>query len=219
MARIIGLAPKVHLVLGLGFLESVYQDALARELVKAGLKVECGTMVSGSYDGVAVGGFVCDLLVEGLIPVENKPVHALVLAHGVQLANYLIANAIELGLLVNFGAERIEFKRQSRTYRPKPPLTLLVLRAFILSILCLLSQPGAESLPSGSPGGGHHGPGLQWRTRRQDCQDEQDGVPRLPAIRDFVGVAYVGDGILCGICARNRLLLKNPCKFGCPTRI
>jgi len=118
VARIIGLAPKVHRVLGLGFLESVYQDALARELGKAGLKMECGTMVSGSYDGVVVGGFVCDLLVEGLIPVEDKPVHALVLAHGVQLANYLIANAIEVGLLVNFGAERIEFKARAAPTAP-----------------------------------------------------------------------------------------------------
>ena len=121
--KIIGCAMTVHRVLGPGFLESVYQNALTHELRKAGLKVECGVKVSVSYDGVVVGDFVCDLLIKGLILVENKAVHALTSAHEVQLVNYLTATGIEVGLLLNFGAERLEFKRKSRTYRPKAPPT------------------------------------------------------------------------------------------------
>jgi len=125
--KIIGCAMTVHRVLGPGYLESVYQNALTHELRKAGLKAECGTKVSVSYDGVVVGDFVCDLLIEGLILVENKAVHALSPAHEVQLVNYLTATGIEVGLLLNFGAERLEFKRKARTYRPKPPATGFIL--------------------------------------------------------------------------------------------
>jgi len=53
--------------------------------------------------------------------LELKSIQALVLAHEVQLVNYLTATGIELGLLLNFGRERLELKRKTRTYRPKPP--------------------------------------------------------------------------------------------------
>ena len=72
-----------------------------------------------TYEGVIVGDFSADMLVENLILIENKAVHALVPAHEVQLVNYLTATGIEIGLLLNFGAERLEFKRKTRTYRPK----------------------------------------------------------------------------------------------------
>lgn len=119
--RIIGCAMAVHRALGPGFLESVYQNALAHELRKAGLKVECERKVQVVYDGVVVGDFSCDMLVEGQVLIENKAVQALVPAHEVQLVNYLTATGIEIGLLLNFGAQRLEYKRRTRTYHPKSP--------------------------------------------------------------------------------------------------
>ena len=117
--KIIGCAMKVHSTLGPGFLESVYKNALTHELRKAGLKVECERAVLVHYDGVAVGDFSADMLVEEQVMLELKANHALALANEVQLVNYLTATKFEVGLLINFGAERLEFKRKTRTYRPK----------------------------------------------------------------------------------------------------
>jgi GxxExxY protein len=109
----------VHSALGPGFLESVYQKALTHALTKAGLKVECERAITVTYDGVVVGDFFADMLVEDTILLENKAVQSLVTANEVQLVNYLTATGIEIGLLLNFGAGRLEFKRKYRTYRPK----------------------------------------------------------------------------------------------------
>jgi GxxExxY protein len=117
--KIIGCAMKVHRTLGPGFLESVYQNALAHELGKAGLRFECEKPIHVTYDGIVVGDFAADMLVEGKVMVENKAVTALAPAHEVQLVNYLTATGIEVGLLLNFGTEKLEFKRKHRTYRPK----------------------------------------------------------------------------------------------------
>ena len=117
--KVIGCAITVHRTLGPGFLESVYQNALAHELRKANLEVECERKIQVTYDGVVVGDFVADMLVQQVILIENKAVQALVPAHEVQLVNYLTATGIEIGLLLNFGSERLEFKRKTRTYRPK----------------------------------------------------------------------------------------------------
>ena len=116
---IIGCAMKVHRTLGPGFLESVYQNALAHELRKAGLRVECEKLIRVIYDGVMVGDFSADMLVEDLVLVENKAAQVLHPKNEAQLVNYLTATGIEIGLLINFGAERLEFKRKHRTYRPK----------------------------------------------------------------------------------------------------
>ena len=106
----------VHRTLGPGFLESVYQNALAHELRKSGLCVECEKKISVVYDGIVVGDFSADMLVGGVVLIENKAVQALALAHEVQLVNYLTATRIDVGLLLNFGSIRMEFKRKSRTY-------------------------------------------------------------------------------------------------------
>jgi GxxExxY protein len=116
---IIGCAMKVHRTLGPGFLESVYQKALVHELRKTELYVECEKPIQVTYDGIVVGDFAADMLVEGVIMVENKAVQALNPVHEVQLVNYLAATGIEIGLLLNFGAGKLEFKRKFRTYRPK----------------------------------------------------------------------------------------------------
>jgi len=117
--RVIGCAMKVHATLGPGFLESVYENALAHELRKAGLAVGLRAPVAVLYDGVSVGDFVADMLVEGRVLVENKAVQALAAAHEVQLVNYLSATGLEVGLLLNFGASSLQYKRKHRLYRPK----------------------------------------------------------------------------------------------------
>jgi GxxExxY protein len=116
---VIGCAMRVHSALGPGFLESVYQRALEHELRKSGLRVECQLPLSVHYDGVIVGDFMADLIVEGKVMIELKANQALVVANEAQLVNYLTATRIEVGLLINFGAQLLEFKRKTRTYRPK----------------------------------------------------------------------------------------------------
>jgi GxxExxY protein len=116
--KIIGCAMKVHRILGPGFLESVYQNALAYELHKAGIAAECERKIQVYYDGVVVGDFAADMFVEGCVLIENKAVRALVLAHEVQLVNYLTATRIDVGLLFNFGSRSLEYKRKLRTFRP-----------------------------------------------------------------------------------------------------
>lgn len=71
------------------------------------------------YDGVDVGEFAADMLVEGRIMIENKAVRLLAISHEMQLVNYLTATGVDIGLLFNFGAERLQFKRKSRCYQPK----------------------------------------------------------------------------------------------------
>ena len=117
--RIIGCAMSVHRLLGPGFLESVYRNALAHELRKAGLDVAYEHAIAVKCDGMVVGNFSADMLVEGTVLIENKAVQALAPAHEVQLVNYLTATGIEIGLLLNFGSNRLEFKRKTRTYRLK----------------------------------------------------------------------------------------------------
>ena len=112
--KVIGLAMKVHSTLGAGFLESVYHKALAHELTKAGFRFESEKMLNVLYDGVLVGEFIVDLLVEDELIVELKAVQALATAHEVQTVNYLVATGKDIGLLINFGAERLEFKKKFR---------------------------------------------------------------------------------------------------------
>lgn len=115
---VIGCAMKVHRTLGPGFLEVVYQNALAHELRKEGVAFALEWPVEVRYDGQVVGDFVADLYLEGRLIVELKAVRALAEVHEVQLVNYLTATGIEIGLLINFGAGSLEYRRKHRTYRP-----------------------------------------------------------------------------------------------------
>ncbi len=114
---IIGSAMKVHRTLGPGFLESVYQNALALELQRAGLDVELEWPLKVYYGRSVVGDFSADLLVEKSIIVELKALQALNPAHEVQTVNYLAATGLEVGLLINFGAPSLQFKRKRREAR------------------------------------------------------------------------------------------------------
>jgi GxxExxY protein len=83
-------------------------------LRKSGFKAEAERPISVQYDGQIVGAFMEDLLVNDSLIVELKASQSLAKAHEVQLVNYLVATGLEEGLLVNFGAERLEFKKKFR---------------------------------------------------------------------------------------------------------
>src|SRR2546430_17447544 len=85
--QIIGLAMKVHSTLGLGFLESVYQNALIGELRKGGLRSEAQKPISVKYDGQIVGAFAADLLVNDSVIVEVKAIQALAIPHELHMVN------------------------------------------------------------------------------------------------------------------------------------
>jgi GxxExxY protein len=101
--KIINAAYKVHNVLGFGFLEKVYQNALVIELRKRDLVVSSGVPIKVFYDNEIVGEYVADLIVEDKVILELKAVKDLAEIHEVQLVNYLKATGIEVGLLINFG--------------------------------------------------------------------------------------------------------------------
>ena len=109
--RIIGCGLRVAGTLGNGFLEKVYENALAHELRKAGLIVEQQRGITVMYDGVVVGEFFIDLLVEASLLVELKTVAELSSTHRAQCLNYLRATGMHLCLLMNFGRPRLEVRR------------------------------------------------------------------------------------------------------------
>ena len=112
--KVIGLAMKVHRTLGPGFLESVYLNALAYELRKAALEVEVGQRIKVRYGNVIVGDFIADLVVAGTLICELKAISCLTKVDEVQVVNYLTATNHDIGLLLNFGAESLQFKRKHR---------------------------------------------------------------------------------------------------------
>jgi GxxExxY protein len=111
---VIGEAMYVHRVLGPGFLESIYHNALLLRLKKNGLKVQSQRPLPVYFDGEMIGDFLADIIVEDCLILELKAVSSLNSAHEVQLVNYLTATKIETGLLLNFGAKSLEFRRKSR---------------------------------------------------------------------------------------------------------
>jgi GxxExxY protein len=108
--RIIGAFYDVYDGLGYGFLESVYANALAFEIVGRGLHVVREASTEVRYKGEVVGSFRADLLVESRVVVELKSSRKLDAAHGAQLLNYLRATDLEVGLLLHFGP-RASFQR------------------------------------------------------------------------------------------------------------
>jgi GxxExxY protein len=112
--KIIGEAMKVHRTLGPGFLESVYRKALLIEMSGVGLRAEEEKRVGVFYRGMSVGDFVVDILVERKVIIELKAVEFLNKAHEVQTVNYLTATGLDVGLLINFGSDRLQFKRKFR---------------------------------------------------------------------------------------------------------
>jgi GxxExxY protein len=108
--RIIGVFYEVYNELGHGFLESVYENAMAIALREAGLAAFQQAPVTVRFRGEIVGDFRADLLVDAAVIVELKAVSAIDPAHEAQLLNYLRATDIEVGLLLNFGPKP-QFRR------------------------------------------------------------------------------------------------------------
>lgn len=109
--EIIGAAFEVHRVLGYGFLEKVYQKAMQVELKLRGLKAELEEAIKVVFKGYIVGDYFADLFVAEKVIVELKVAEKYSSKDEAQLINELKATAIRVGLLINFGREKVEFKR------------------------------------------------------------------------------------------------------------
>lgn len=108
---VIGAGQRVSRVLGVGFLEKVYENALALEIRKRGLEVQQQYSVRVIYDEAVVGTYSADLLVESRVLVELKAQRALEDIHRLQCTHYLRATGLRVCLLMNFGRPRMEFQR------------------------------------------------------------------------------------------------------------
>jgi GxxExxY protein len=109
--KIIGAAMEVHNTLGCGFLESVYEEALAVEFRLQEIEFERQKSLDVFYKGTKVKQFVCDFLVEGSVLVELKAIKELTPLETGQVLNYLKSTDLKLGLLLNFGASSLQYKR------------------------------------------------------------------------------------------------------------
>lgn len=108
---IIGAAFEVHGQLGYGFLERVYQRAMQVELVQRGFNAEIERRLKVLYKNIVVGDYDADLLVADLVVVEIKVAPQYDKRDEAQLLNELKAAGLKLGLLVNFGRSKVEFRR------------------------------------------------------------------------------------------------------------
>ena len=111
---VIGCAFEVINELGAGFLESVYEHALIIALEQKGLSAQAQHPIKVMFRGKCVGDFLADFLVEEKVIVELKAVKAIAPEHQAQVIHYLNATGIEVGLLINFGNPKLEYKRFTR---------------------------------------------------------------------------------------------------------
>jgi GxxExxY protein len=109
--QIISCAYEVHKILGVGFLEKVYENAMLEELKLRGLKAESQRGITVRYKGCIIGDYFADIVVEDIIIVELKALDKLHDIHELQIKNYLKVTDIEVGLLINFG-KSVELKRK-----------------------------------------------------------------------------------------------------------
>ena len=112
-----GCAVRVRRQLPQGYVEAVYKNAMVIELHKLGLPFEIEKPIKVYYDGLVVGEYRADIIVDDRILLELKAVQNLCTAHEVQLVNYLTATGINDGLLINFGGEKIEIRHKYRIYQ------------------------------------------------------------------------------------------------------
>ena len=109
--QIIGAAFEVYRVLGYGFLEKVYQRAMQVELIRRGLKAEIEQNIKVYYKDVEVGSYQADLYVQKAVLVELKVAKTYHPEDEPQLLNELKATRVRVGLMINFGRTKVEFKR------------------------------------------------------------------------------------------------------------
>jgi GxxExxY protein len=122
--KILGVYYDVYNELGPGFIESVYEKALAIALREAGLQVQTQFSIPVWFRGQLVGNFSADVLVNGVVLLELKAAKTLDMVHQAQLMHYLKATEIEVGLLLNFGGRpefrRIVFENERKRIRENP---------------------------------------------------------------------------------------------------
>jgi GxxExxY protein len=109
--KIIGIYYEVYNEIGYGFLESVYSNCMYLALTEAGLKVQREIAIPVWFRGKDVGSFKADLTVNDCILLELKAVKSLDRSHEAQILNYLRGTTLEVGLLMNFGGPKPEFRR------------------------------------------------------------------------------------------------------------
>jgi GxxExxY protein len=109
--QIIGAAFEVYNLLGYGFFEKVYENALIKELQIRDLNFNAQYPIKVKYKGEEVGEYFADIFVEGKVIVELKTVEAFNTLHEAQLLNYLKATETKVGLLINFSPKKCEYKR------------------------------------------------------------------------------------------------------------
>ena len=117
ITEVIECAKRIRRQLGPGFLEKVYKNAMVVELRKLNLNFETEKLIQVLYDGIVVGEYRTDIIVEGKLILELKATQDLSIANEVQLVNYLTSTGIDDGLLINFGSDKLQFKRKYRIYR------------------------------------------------------------------------------------------------------
>lgn len=109
--EIVGAAMEVHKVLGPGYLEKVYQKALAHELRLRNIPFEEYKHLIVRYKNVVVGNYEADIVVDGKIILELKAVQEIHPKHKAQIQNYLTTTGFKLGIILNFGATSLQYKR------------------------------------------------------------------------------------------------------------
>jgi GxxExxY protein len=112
-SKVIGCAMTVHSELGNGFQEKIYQRALEIEMADQGIDFSREYEMPVYYKGQQIGTRRVDFLVQGIVSVELKAIIQLEDVHLAQAINYLEAYDLEIGLLINFGARSLQFKRVS----------------------------------------------------------------------------------------------------------
>lgn len=106
-------------ILGPGYLETVYLNAMMHELKLNGLQATAEKTLTVRYKDMVVSEFQADIIVDNRVIIELKAVESLHKIHEVQLVNYLTTTGIDSGILVNFGAADIQIKRKYRIYNSK----------------------------------------------------------------------------------------------------
>ena len=121
---VIGCAFTVANGLGGGFLEKVYENSLAHECRKAGLRVELQRRLAVYYDEICVGDYIADMIINDIILIEVKAVRAIDPAHDAQCIHYLAVTRLPICLLINFNSSsKVDIRRFAGPTAPREQTT------------------------------------------------------------------------------------------------